>query len=217
MDTDLGHLLFVARTHVRPVQVGPVDARTGSRVGGAPPVSLAASPPTCPVCGGTMEYVLTLASDLLTDEVAHGKALSVLVCRDPSCRVKAFDVLRPSSLLLVAHEDEERAPPGSALEGTFEGRQLLPGELRPAADATCDDSYVGGKPDLIQPRGAKQIDALEKEGFAFVVQWAEAAIPRTMKRGTYPFGFGNALLFLPLHPDTRIPELRDPVGFWQTG
>lgn len=208
------HSLFINRTHHCIIEVGSIDSLAGSRVGGAPPLSLAASQPTCPMCAGGVEYVLTLSGDVLTDTISRGRALSVLVCRDIMCRMKSFRPMQPSSLLLAIHEDEGRASITSNIEGMFEGRRLVLGETR-LGGATCDDSALGGLPGYIQPRGAIYDKELSRKGFAFLAQWSEVCLPRTMKRGEDPFLFGSLYLFARCNAATLLPELQDVIGFWQ--
>lgn len=206
--------LFVKQTHFCPIEVGETDSSSGSRFGGAPPISFGISPPECPVCGGPVEYVLTLAKDILTDTIVHGKAISVLICRDIHCKMKSWRVISPSPLLILIHKDEDRAPQGSISDSTFKGRRLFANELQ-AGVLTCDDSAIGGRPGLIQNSGMKKVEELERQGFKFLAQWSEVSLPNTMDSGTYPFGFGNVYLFAPMNPITFMPEIRGMIGFWQ--
>ncbi|MGB4774991.1 MAG: hypothetical protein WBP45_07465 [Daejeonella sp.] len=206
--------LFVEQTHFCPLEVGETDSSSGSRFGGVPPVSFGILPLKCPVCSGPVEYVLTLAKDILTDKIAQGKAISVFICRDIHCKLKSWQVIFPSSLLILIHKDEGRAPQGSSSDSTFKGRRLFANELRPGI-VTCDDSAIGGRPGLIQNSGMKKVEELARQGFQFLAQWSEVSLPNTVDGGTYPFGFGNVYLFAPMNPTTFMPELRGMICFWQ--
>lgn len=216
---DDARLLFLARTHHRPIVIGPEDAPTGSRVGGPPPVPLATAPPRCPRCGGPMLYMLTIAGDLLGERVARGRAVSMLCCRDFDCMWASHHVIEPSSLHLVAHDDAPRGEPGSELDTAFEGRRLLAGPIAedPLRDGAVytDAAKIGGGPGYIQGWGPSQGAVAEAGGRVFLLQWSENAFPRDMKCGPVPLMFGVAYLFARVDDATRLPVLEDVCGFWQ--
>lgn len=208
--------LFLKRAQSRPLAVGPADAPVGSRVGGTPPAPLAAAPPECPACGGSTQYILTLAGDVLGEQVARGRAVSLLTCADVACRMKSHEIVEPSSLLLVVHDDAPRAAPGSSLDSAFEGRRLVLRELTENEESrSSDESKVGGLPGYLQPWGDEEAAKARADGADFLFQWSEVSYPRTMKRGPYPFLFGTVYVFSRLDPTTRLPTLGGLVGFWQ--
>ena len=215
MTDEIMEKLFIERNHFRPFEVGQDNAPTGSRVGGAAPANLERSPPVCPICAGPVQYILTLASDLLGEPVARGKVVSLLACTDFRCLQESSSLIEPSSLLFLVHDDVPRAAPGGSLKSELEGRRLVAGPLQEGSP-TCDDSCVGGKPEYIQPdSGRTEEEKAKAMGAGFLFQWAETSCPNDMEIGTYPFGFGAVYVFAKLDPDTGLPQLEGLMGFWQ--
>lgn len=212
--------MFVARTHHRRLVVATTDASTGSRVGGRPPASLAASPPRCPRCGGTLEYLLTLAGDVLGEAIAQGQVLSLLCCRDLLCRMISHMMIDVSSLVLVTHPDSSRAAEESELDSLSEGRRLTLGPIEEdphdeTGRVAIDDSKLGGQPWYLLPWGEEEASKAHQRGGDFLLQWSENAYPRDMQLGHYPFLFGVVYVYCRVNPDSKLPELADLSAFWQ--
>jgi hypothetical protein len=206
--------LFSARTHHRPIQIGPKDAQTGSRIGGRAPQVLAADPPKCPSCGGPLQYLLTLAGDTLGEGVARGQAVSMLMCLDYDCRQNSHELAPGSSLVFRVHEDSPRADAPTPLDGKTEGRALTagvatPDPLRDGA-AYIDASKIGGRPGYVQSWGGEEADKARAGGADFLFQWSDAGYPPDMKVGKSLLAFGVAYAFARLEP-----QLGEVVGFWQ--
>lgn len=219
--TDTRDALFLARTHHLPLVIDRADSATGSRVGGNPPAPIAAAPPRCPVCGGALEYVLTLAGDTLGERVAQGRAVSLLACRDIGCSIGTQRSVEKSSTVLVVHDDAPRAAEAGELATEFEGRRLIVGPLEedPLEEGRVDTdaSKIGGRPGYIQNWGDRQIAAYRERGGEFLFQWSETTYPDLddMKLGSYPFLFGVVYIFTRVDPETKLPTLEDPVALWQ--
>lgn len=213
--------LYIARTHHLPLLIDATDSETGSRVGGRPPAPLVAAPPRCPVCGGPLEYVLTLAADTLGERVARGKAVSLLACRDLGCSLGTQRSVERSSTVLVVHEDAPRAAESGELETEFEGRRLITGRLEPdplrEGHVYTDASKIGGLPGFIQNWGDKQVSAYRERGGEFLLQWSENsyAFAHEMEQGSSPFLDGVVYIFARVDPETKLPVLEDVVALWQ--
>ncbi|HYF64962.1 MAG TPA: hypothetical protein VD886_19210 [Herpetosiphonaceae bacterium] len=208
--------LFGERSQAITFTIGESDAATGSRVGGTPPSALAEERPACPRCAGPLEYVWTLAGDVLPAAVARGRALSLLCCRDLGCLMASHAPAEPSSLVLRVHADSPRAAAPGPLDSSFEGRRLLAGP--PAGednDSDGDRSKIGGRPWYLQGDDAGAEERLAASGRGFLLQWSENSYRRDMKRGAYPFLFGVVYVFGRLDPATRLPALEGLQGFWQ--
>jgi len=212
-------LLFRECTHHRPILVSLEDSDHGSRIGGRPPAPLATTPPVCPVCGGALRYVLTLAADTLGDAIAGGRAVSLLACRDYGCLVTSHGLTRPSSTVLVAHDDAPRATVASVIDTVTEGRRLVLGDA--AADPTrdgwveTDASKLGGQPGYIQSWGPEEAEKAAGAGFLF--QWSENSLATSrLKSGPAVFDFGVVYVFGRLDAASGLPALEDLTAFWQS-
>jgi hypothetical protein len=216
--------LFIDKSHHREILVDAGDSTEGSRIGGRPPAILAAGSQRCPLCGGPMSYVLTLAGDLLGDEIADGKAVSLLACREYECLCKSHRLITPSSTALVVHEDDSRAIEASELDFAPEGRRLTLGKMEP--DPPSDDGWgvatdaakLGGGPGYIQSWGAEE--ASKADGRVFLFQWSENALAiayrtRGLKSGPHVFLGGVVYVFSRTDPATGRPKLVDLAAFWQ--
>jgi hypothetical protein len=171
--------LFAGRTHHREILIDMVDTREGSRFGGQPPASLAAAPPRCPVCGGALQYVLTLAGDTLGEEIARGKAVSLLACREYACLMTSHALTEPSSTVLVTHDDAPRATRSSELDTVTEGRRLALGKLTPDPMRDgwvyTDASKLGGGPGFIQTWGPEEAEKAARYNRRFLFQWGSTS------------------------------------------
>jgi hypothetical protein len=212
--------LFAGRTHHREILIDMVDTREGSRFGGQPPASLAAAPPRCPVCGGALQYVLTLAGDTLGDEIARGNAVSLLACREYACLMTSHALTEPSSTVLVTHDDTPRATRSSELDTVTEGRRLVLGKLTPDPMRDgwvyTDANKLGGGPGFIQTWGPEEAEKAERYNRRFLFQWGEHFGKSGIKFGSYVFDGGVVYVYSRFDPITRLPELADLVAFWQS-
>lgn len=219
--TDTLSALYLARTHHLPLLIDATDSATGSRVGGNPPAPVAAAPPRCPVCGGALEYVLTLAGDTLGERVARGKAVSLLACRDLGCSIGTQRSVEKSSTVLVVHDDAPRATEAGELATEFEGRRLIVGPVEPdplrEGRVYTDASKIGGQPGYIQNWGDQEVAAYRERGGEFLLQWSENSYADVseMQQGSAPFLFGVVYIFARVDPETKLPVLEDVVALWQ--
>ena len=212
--------LFSVRTHHQKIVIGPEDTNRGSRVGGRPPRSVSLAGPTCPRCRGAVRYQLTLNGEVLGDDVARGKALSMLTCRHFPCLQMSQWFVAPAPIVFVVHDDEPRAEAKSLADSATHGRRLL---ARPPVADALDPSYlrpttetkVGGKPGFITSRGDMMAEEVESEGLGFLFQWSEDIYPRGMKVGSFSFAFGVAYVFSKIDPATKLPVLEDLRAVWQ--
>lgn len=218
-DLDIRDALFFSRTHHREILAGTEDCDCGSRLGGKPPQVLADAPPRCPLCGGILLYVLTVASDLLGDEISNGKAVSLLACRDYGCRAKSHALIEPSSTVLMVHDDDQRATAESELDAACEGRRLVAGDVKP--DPVVEDDWVetdssklGGRPGYIQAWGPEEGARTTGQ---FLFQWSENTLALAdVKSGPCPFDFGVVYAFCGIAPDGHTPRLEKFTAFWQS-
>jgi len=213
--------LFIERTHHRRILVDGGDTHEGSRVGGKPPAPLAATPPRCPVCSGPLRYVLTLAGDTLGEEIAHGKAVSLLACRDYDCLATSHKLTDPSSTVLVVHDDAPRAIQASELDTVTEGRKLTLGEATPDpiedGYVTIDASKLGGRPGYVQAWGPKWEAKAAERGGGFFFQWSESSFATSgIESGPFTFDGGVVYVFSRIDPAMSLPELADLGAFWQS-
>jgi hypothetical protein len=215
-DTAALRELFVARSRTITFTIGDDDAAGGSRVGGMPPAALNEERPFCPRCAGPLEYIWTLAGDVLPAAVADGRALSLLCCRDLGCLMMSHAPIEPSALVLLTHADSPRATTPGPLDSSFEGRRLIGG--RPAPEDIANDgdrSKIGGRPWYLQGDDSGAEEELARSGRGFLLQWSENTYRRDMKRGSYAFLFGVVYVFCRFDPHSRLPILEDVQGFWQ--
>jgi hypothetical protein len=204
--------LWKARTARRRLLVADRDADAGSRVGGRPPTPLSASPPRCPICGGPLLYVLTLAGDVLGEAVASGQSLSVLICRNTACRMKGHVVRSPSPIVIPIGEDAPRASSPSELDSPTEPRALTGSPPEPDTGDPVELAKIGGKPTFLQRWGAEEA---RRAGGDFLFQWYENAYPKDMSVGPYPFLFGGLFVFTRKDPAAGLPRFESPSAFWQ--
>ena len=173
------------------------------------------------MCGGPLEYVLTLAGDTLGERVARGKAVSLLACRDIACRMNSHELVEKSSTVLLVHDDAPRAAEASELQTEFEGRRLITGPLTPdplrEGSVYTDASKIGGLPGYIQSWGDEEASKSRERGGEFLFQWSESsyASAHEMKQGPAPFLFGVVYIFARVDPETKLPVLGDVMSFWQ--
>jgi hypothetical protein len=208
--------LFARRNHAITFSIGGDDAPSGSRVGGAPPAALAEERPFCPRCAGPLEYIWTLAGDVLPAALAQGRALSLLCCRDLACLMMSHAPIEPSALVLAVHADSPRSPTPGPLDSSFEGRRLLAGPPEQEDDDSDGDrSKIGGRPWYLQGDDSRAEDELARSGHGFLLQWSENTYRRDMRRGSYAFLFGVVYVFCRFDPHTRLPALESLRGFWQ--
>jgi hypothetical protein len=208
--------LFVGRRVAITFTIGDDDLPAGSRVGGAPPAALAESRPFCPRCAGPLEYIWTLAGDVLPPALAQGRALSLLCCRDLACLMMSHAPIEPSALVLAVHAESPRAATPGPLDSSFEGRRLLGGP--PAEEDIENDgdrSKVGGRPWYLQGDDSGAEEELARSGHGFLLQWSENTYRRDMRRGSYAFLFGLVYVFCRFDPHARRPVLENMRGFWQ--
>lgn len=101
--------VFVARTHSRSLAVDASCRATGSRVGGAPPGPIGDRAQRCGRCGAPLLYVLTLEADALGDDVARGRAASLLACGG-ACLAEGPLLGEGQASVVLVHEPSPRGP-----------------------------------------------------------------------------------------------------------
>jgi hypothetical protein len=224
-------LLFVERTHSRPLLVDPGDRATGSRVGGAPPEAISADDRRCARCGATLLYVLTLEGDVLGEAVARARAASLLACGG-GCLGPDPVLGEGHASVVVVHSPSAR---GAATEWQWapEGRGLSAGALEldpdPALDAVQPGdppewasrawpappprrgSKVGGPPGFL--RGPPAIE-MEAEGSGFLCQIADDLGAIECGARAFLLG-GDGAFYLYGRVDGALPSLDDVRGFSQ--
>jgi hypothetical protein len=213
-------MMFLSRTHHRRILIGSCDVKVGSRMGGRPPACVADSPPRCPICAGTMEYLFTLADDVLSRPVARGMVLSAFCCRGIECRMKSGALINISPIVFLVHSESVRAERGGELDSAFEGRSLVLGPLcedprDEEGEVRIDRSKLGGCPGYIQAWGDDQAEKARVAGCDFLFQWSESGYPRDMKTGPEPFLGGVVYVFSRLDSDAKIPTLARLLAFFQ--
>jgi hypothetical protein len=224
MEANELHLLFGTRTHSRGLTVlpasPPANKVTGSRVGGRPPASVVDLAPTCPRCGGGLEYVMTLACQAFSAAESEGDAVSLLCCRDMACRMGSASINDPPSIVALCHKNGPRSSAPTALDSPFEERELGWGvpEQEPRdqhGDSTAEDSKIGGLPSFFQSRGWDDDEKANAMGLGLLLQWSESIFPREgMVRGAYPFMFGTVYVYCKF--DANRAALADGTikAFW---
>jgi hypothetical protein len=218
------HLFFGARTHSRALTVLPANASaseiTGSRVGGRPPASVVDLAPTCPRCGGGLEYVMTLSCQAFSAAESEGDAFSLLCCRDMACRMGSASINDTPSIVAVCHQNSARSPAPTALDSPFEERELGWGatEQEPRdqhGDSTAENSKLGGLPSFFQSRGWDDDEKAKAAGLGLLLQWSESIFPREgMARGADPFLFGTVYVYCKFDANRAILANGAVKAFW---
>lgn len=184
---------FDARTHSRPLDLGPGDVDTGSRVGGPPPATLPEV--TCPGCDRPMLYMLTVERDLVPELLADDQAASLLAC---SGRCLGDSIT--GGARLATHPAGPRSAAGSAPAWGKRGRALVAGPPRDEQGLENEGllgAKIGGRPGWLQ-------DPLEPElpePMELVLQLPDDAFAEAIG-GTYLLGgSGSFHVFAPRDGD----------------
>jgi hypothetical protein len=224
MEANELHLLFGTRTHSRALTVLPASPPAGevtsSRVGGRPPASVVDLAPTCPRCGGGLEYVMTLACHAFSAAESEGDAVSLLCCRDVACRMASASINDPPSIVALCHKNSARSPAPTTLDSPFEERELgwgaIEQEPRDAhGDSTAEDSKIGGQPSFFQSRGWDDDEKASSMGLGLLLQWSESIFPREgMVRGAYPFLFGTVYVYCKFDANRAVLANDAVKAFW---
>lgn len=218
------YLLFGARTHSRTLAVLPANASankvTGSRVGGRPPASVADLAPTCPRCGGGLEYVMTLSCQAFSAAASEDDAFSLLCCCDMACRMASASINEPPSIVAICHKSGARSSTPTALDSPFEERELGWGAIEQEprdqhGDSTAEDSKVGGLPSFFQSRGWDDDEKAQAMGLGLLLQWSESIFPKEgMVRGAYPFLFGTVYVYCKFEANRAVLANGTIKAFW---
>lgn len=202
--------LFTARSHFRPIVIPRGNVRAGSRIGGVMPSCFSGLPP-CPRCGRQSCYFVTIEGDLVGDEVAQGRAVSVFSCCDAGCLLSssALDA-SPPSVFAITHAPSPRGRgPGG---GILTWGRMRPDKKCPQGGSTIETCKIGGAPFHVQSSVGIDEQHAAAQGLSFLLQLDEQQLGKhTTKMG---FWGGVVYLFAQTDPATGLPTLEGVRASW---
>ena len=221
--------LFQSRDKTARVVIEDGDRPAGSRIGGLPPDAV--DPPTCPLSGRAMEYLLTLEHDLLP-LLPAGKAISIYVTPDPDALSRSMAVFVSKypaierTIAVVFHVASQRGESGPA--SPVGGRALAISDVTRDMEELEEDeddiesnpvlsTKIGGRPGVLQSSWDMSVTALDKNGYMFLFQFAEYYPSDDMKPGTFYFGGGTLFVYAKREDGTQGPDcdFNDIIAFWE--